>query len=246
MDGVFEKGEPYREAFEPKLRLPAVSVGKDIPVLDSGKFTDAFIKHDGVMMPTLFVIISGGEKREKDYFKVFQKSVKFPRIKVYFQAQDADTLCAGLSPNALLDMADKVVESLRRGSPDGMSDLVFLVSDMDHFKNELIRIKPQCAHRNYKLVISNPCFELWLYYGHFCVKPVDFEIPKERLKISSSFKFYLGGKVSGGVDPRKAYHKLEYACKSAEANYNEDDSGLPGLFSTSMFVLGRELLGRMD
>ncbi|MGL4491731.1 MAG: hypothetical protein ACRCT5_02680, partial [Tannerellaceae bacterium] len=69
------------EAFEEEKRGTAVKVSAEkgsAPVVSNGKYT----KGDAFENPQTFIIIvSGGEVREKDYFKHISTS-KFPNIKV--------------------------------------------------------------------------------------------------------------------------------------------------------------------
>ena len=125
-------------------------------------------------------------------------------------------------------------------------DDIYLLSDVDHFISELLRIKPLCEAAKIKLVISNSCFEKWLYYGYFVEKPhknamETFLCPKETIKISSAFKTYCGSVIKGGLQTNKALFLLETAIANAKANYTEDANGIPVLYATNMFVLGEKL-----
>ncbi|MDR2170581.1 MAG: RloB family protein [Planctomycetaceae bacterium] len=194
-------------------------------------------KVSGVKSPkTFFVIISGGEVREKKYFKIIERQDEFRRIKISFVADPNQ-----LHPDGLLQKAE---DEQRRyqSSQDDEPDNIFIVSDVDHFMNDLLRIKPKCEELNISLIVSNSCLEIWLYYGKFNQKPKDFSIPENALKISQEFKTYLNRKVKGGIDPRYAIFDIETAIVNSKSNYEEDNNGIPKLFSTNMFRLAEQLL----
>lgn len=124
-------------------------------------------------------------------------------------------------------------------------DSIYMISDIDHFVSELKRIKPLCQIKQIKLVMSNSCFEKWLYYGYFSKKPTEhtnpFSCPSNLIEISSAFKTYCATIIKGGLNPKKSLYNLENAIVNAETNYSEDKNGVPTLYSTNMFILGKEL-----
>ena len=205
--------------------------------IESKALSEDYSKAEGWRVPkTFYVLISGGEKREKDYFKMLLLSDKFKRIKLSFEV-DAKRLY----PEGLLQIAiDK--KKYYASSQEDAPDHFFIISDIDHFYNDLVRIQPLCSKEHINLIMSNPCFEIWLYYGKEKNPPKDFVIPTDRLKIPQTFKTYLGTKVKGGVNPKKALYDIKSAIDHAKKHYEKDDKGIPKLFSTNMFVLASELL----
>ena len=141
---------------------------------------------------TFYVLISGGEKREKDYFKMLLSGDKFKRIKLSFEV-DAKRLY----PEGLLQTAIDKKEYYATSSQEDAPDHFFIISDIDHFYNDLVKIQPQCTKEHIELIMSNPCFEIWLYYGREKNPPKDFVIPTDRLKISQTFKTYSWNKGKG-------------------------------------------------
>ena len=124
---------------------------------------------------------------------------------------------------------------------DDEPDKIYLISDVDHFMTELLRIKPTCDSEKFKLIISNSCFEVWLYYAYHDVIP-NFLIPSDYLKISSKFKGWLPCVIRGGLNPEKAILDIYQNIENAKKNYMEDANGIPELFSTNMFELAQDLL----
>ncbi|GHT78289.1 hypothetical protein FACS189464_1480 [Bacteroidia bacterium] len=173
--------------------------------------------------------------REQDYFKIISNRDKFGRVKIEFATIPNNY------PDGLLEKA-KYRQTHYKTSQEDEPDQIYIVSDVDHFMNDLLRIKPICEELEIKLIVSNSCFEIWLYYGIFSEQPTDFKIPDNYLKISSAFKTYLGNKVKGGINPKYAIFNVKVAIQNAKNAYYEDDNGIPLLFSTNMFILAEALL----
>jgi hypothetical protein len=199
-------------------------------------------KGAGMRAPKSFwIVISGGEKREKDYFKVLSKKDVFYRIKLDFIA-DSNRL----HPDGILESARLLKERYSSSAYDDIEpDRYYLVTDVDHFYNDLVRIAPLCKSEGFNLIISNPCFEVWLYYAFYSELPA-FRPPEDKLKISGKFKGWLNGTIPGGVKPTKAIFSIHQSIENAKQHYMLDMNHLPTLFSTSMFMLAEELLPLID
>lgn len=198
----------------------------------------AYQKPDIEEIPKMFfVIISGGEVREKDYFRIISNQDRFRRIKLEFITDPQK-----LSPDGMYELAEyKKARYTSSKNEDAEPDKIYLVSDMDHFINELIRIKPKCESDGFHLIISNSCFEVWLYYAYRNEIP-SFPIPTDRLKISSKFKGWLPSVIPGGIKPQKSILNIYQNIENAKMNYREDENGIPVLFSTNMYLLAEDLL----
>jgi hypothetical protein len=231
----YEKSNPEKPLANP-IRPKTAGDKKPsiVSIKDAGLH---YQKAEGKLPPkSFFVIVSGGEKTERKYFKLISNHDKFHRVKIEFIADPQK-----LNPDGLLETA-KYKQGHYQTSQEDEPDKIFIVSDVDHFRSELLRIKPECKKLNIPLIISNSCFEVWLYYGKFDHKPIDFKPPDNAKKTSQSFKTYLGNKIKGGIDPRKAIFDIFANIQNAKANYEEDASGIPKLFSTNMFLLAEFLL----
>lgn len=182
---------------------------------------------------SLFIIYCGGERREKDYLSyIIEFHTHFSKIKIRYITGT--------------DQIDELTEQAIKDIKDGLggvdvSDMVYLLTDMDTFRDDIIKQKPICCSNNINLIVSNPCFEIWLYYSQFEIKP-DF-IPSAPEKISNEFKGHVHkvAETKGGVDPCKALFLIETANKNSSKNYSEDKDELPVLFSTQMHLLGEKL-----
>lgn len=239
-NGLYYKVDGDKELLKPRDTISGTSI--TVPKSNVAEVPLDFTKKEGVLSPSLFIIISGGVKREKQYFQRISDCKVFPRIKIEFRAKDSVTGEEGLSPRKMHKEAVRIKEIYDESKSTDIDDKIFLVADVDLFLNELKEIKPLCEVAKIKLVVSNSCFEIWLYYGHESEKPIDFKVPSDIAKISSEFKAYLNQKVPGGVDPRKAIFNIEQAITNAKKNYIADSNGIPVLFSTDMFKLAEELV----
>lgn len=233
---TYSKSNPEKELQPHQLRK---TVEAEVQVVPIGEvLTDDYKKPDLEELPKgFFVIISGGQVREKDYFKKISVHDKFKRIKIEFIADPLK-----LSPDGMLEQAYyKKARYTSSRNTDEEPDKIYLISDVDHFMSELLRIKPKCESEGFKLIISNSCFEVWLYYAYHNVKP-NFSVPSDPLKISSKFKGWLPGVIRGGIKPQKAILSIYQNVENARENYSEDINGIPELFSTNMFQLAEDLL----
>jgi hypothetical protein len=234
----YEKPNPEKPVVEIEPREVGLDDAPPPRIKDAGQ---NYRKEEGTREPfTFIVIVAGGEKREKAYFAWISNREKFRRIKIEFIADSTMNKGEG-NPYRLLEVARCRQEHYATSRADE-PDEIFIVSDVDEFMESLLRIKPECEHSNIRLIISNSCFEVWLYYGKFADRPDDFPVPSDVSKISQAFKTYLGEKARGGVDPRKAIFDVHENIENAKANYTEDANGIPELFSTNMFVLAEVLL----
>lgn len=232
----YSKGNPEKELL-PKQKSKTVNVvSTEIHFVDAP--SSDYQKRDvGISPIAFFVIVSGGQKREKDYFKVLSFRDRFKRIKLEFIADPLK-----LNPKGMYEIAEyKKAHYSTSQNEDAEPDKIFLISDVDHFIDELLEIKPKCEESSFVLIISNSCFEVWLYYAFHDSIP-SFRIPTDPLKISGKFKGWLPSVIPGGIKPLQAVQSIHSNIVNAKKNYKEDEFGIPELFSTNMFLLASELV----
>ncbi|WP_029902299.1 RloB family protein [Prevotella sp. 10(H)] len=237
----YSKGEGFRELRDvKKTDDQKINTALEVAVVSASiESPNGYYKSEGTIDQSLFIIISGGDKRERDYFHVFKgediRSIKrFPRIHIKFISKDGQ----GLHPKQMLDKAIEVKSSKRT---EILTDKYFLVTDVDEFRNDILKIIPLCKQENLELIISNYCFEIWLYYGKSSTKPIKYIIPADKSKCSQEFKKFVHEESNGGIDSRKAIFDIENAIKNSETNYEEDEEGIPHIFSTTMHKLAKEM-----
>jgi len=231
---IYEKSNPEKNAFLQQKKIVEEKVTPlSVTIKDAG---ENYRKEEGILLPkSFFVIVSGGEKTERLYFKIISNQDRFERIKIEFIA-DAKQL----NPKGLLETAI-YKQGHYKTSQENEPDKIYIVSDVDDFMSELLVIKPDCERLNISLIISNSCFEVWIYYAYF-ENVTGFILPENNLQISKSFKRWM----PSNVNPTKAILNIEQNIKNAKAHYEEDENKIPKLFSTNMFLLAEEILPLID
>ena len=109
---MYEKLNPEKTA-SMSLQKPVVEnfVSIEEPIED---VEDNYKKKEGLLSPkSFFVIISGGEKRERQYFQLFSNIDNFGRIKIQFLADPKQ-----LYPDGLLEMAISKQERYKTSQED--------------------------------------------------------------------------------------------------------------------------------
>ena len=208
-------------SFIPEMKGKVISVNeryeKKEPYLDPFSF---------------IVVISGGESTEKNYFKIVSNKTEFPLLKVEFNADPKR-----LNPKGLLEFALERKKYYQSSSESSKPDDIYMISDVDHYLTELIGIKEKCQSNNISLIISNCCFEIWLYYAYYSEIP-NMDVPLKVDKISRTFRQWM----PSNVNPVKAIFHIEKNIENAKKHYREDENGFPILFTTNMFVLAENIL----
>ncbi|MGP1491964.1 MAG: RloB family protein [Prevotella fusca] len=207
-------------------------------------------KGDSFRTPSLVLIISGGEKREKDFLKELINGQKISALKVLFFTEERQ----GLQPyqmqekwQSICDAGEFVLNNLSHHL-DKM-DEVFLLSDVDEFYEQLQKIlssKPAADRGNW--IISNPCFEIWLYYCYkndpthdlACIEPLTVVERSKRLKkVCNEI-------VKGGLHGQYAFEHLQEGVEHSREHYREDNNDIPVLFATQMHRLAQFIIDRMN
>ena len=237
-DRHYQKGNPE---IEPQKSVVTKS---DVATFNSAESVSVpnsrYTKPEAFKIPkALFVIYSGGTEREKDYFSLIDKNTElFPFIRIAFHANP--NFDEGGKPSIVRFATEKTKEYQESASKEN-PDHYFLITDVDHFEQFLPEMQQECNRSNIELIISNSCFEVWLYYAEKSNRPLNFVIPQNKLEISSAFKTWANTQINGGLKPTKAIFNIEQNIANAENNYVEEN-GFPTLFSTQMFRLAEKML----
>lgn len=229
----------------------SIEIVEDNGNIDPLKSEDSHISEDyrkgtGTISSFLIIVISGGEVRESDYLKELSKKHTFPRIKLIFVSSEKNK--GGLSPNMMYERMLEIIdfeESTKTQKIHYSSiDHIFMVSDVDHYYDELVELVSGCDDSKITWAISNPCFEMWLYYSYFdvIIPEIKFLETIPQSQQSSTLKTINGKIVKGGIDPRKAFELIETACKNSRATYSEDEKGIPQLYCTNLYSMGEYLI----
>lgn len=207
---------------------------KALPQKEATKYSKA----ENVLMPVAFIVVfSNGEVREKRFFQWMMHHCE--RLKLEFFSKP-------ISPDDLLvDVKAKKSEYDMTASAE-TPDTYYTVTDVDHFYNDILRSKAGYENEGIKLIISNPCFEVWLYYSKRDDRFEGFVSPEDRLKLSQAVKRFLNEKIPGGVNPVKAVFDIKENIANAHKNYGVDELGIPVQFATNMFLLAEDVLPYLE
>lgn len=212
-------------------------------------FTNASTLAEGYQKPmpevevTRIFVISGGTKREPDYFKLLRKSTILKRIMVVVRSKKGQ----GLLPFQMSAMATKFYSEQTFETEDGNTyklfdtDSIYMLSDVDEFGKDLCKLVKNAPNQQV-WIVSNPCFEIWLFY-HYYTHPLP-EL-KDGLEIDSSKRSqWMKQRLHQlqQVNSSKAFLDMQTAIKNSKANFKITTDGLPDVFSTQMHEFAEFLL----
>lgn len=232
-----------RHGFIPKNGHDKISV-------DEATVPDGYKKPEGKRSAALIFVISGGEVRELDFLKELIQRKRPHSLRVAFFSKEKQ----GLQPNQMHDhwlkvQKEKILEVEDQKYSLLSADKVYLLTDVDEYYEQLVGIVgKQSEEDSGQWIISNPCFEIWLYYC-FANNPCDDLSVLETLdtkKRSKELKRLGNKKVNGGLDPRKAFEKMKEGIEHSSEHYKEDENSIPCLFSTQMHIMARFMVETMN
>ena len=208
---------------------------------------DNYKKVDGTLSQCLFIVVSGGTERERCFFQELDEKESFRSLKVVFLSSTPNA--GGLTPKMMQELW---ANCLKNGSVERNGqkfqiesiDKVYMVTDVDHYEDELRDILKSSKDNNPQWIISNPDIEIWIYYC-FRNTPIDdlqSVIDAPQSKKSSLMKTINGTfNNGGGLDPRKAFAEIVTGITNASSFYQEDELHFPNLLSTQMCFLAKEI-----
>ena len=203
-------------------------------------------KGKAVLVPAIVYVLSGGATREKVYFKALRSdTILSSCVQVLFQSKEGQ----GLQP---YQMDDIWQQGRKRGkiTVEGKEyrlskvDKVFMVTDVDEYESQLIKILSQKAKVDYgQWIISNPCIEIWLYY---CFEK---DLAPELLKLryvsrarrSQRLKQLNNDLIKGGADPRKAFDNVPTGIANSKEHYRTGHYGIPKFLATSFHLMMEQI-----
>ncbi len=199
-------------------------------------------KDDASVSTSIIFVLSGGEEREKDYLKPIDNC---QRIVVAFKSKRNQ----GLRPIELDTIAKQIIKSHQFDTGIhtyymGNDDDLYILQDVDEFEEDIKNIFKLPPPKQVKWLISNPCFEMWLYYHYKDEDPKSLLSDMAVLstaKRSQWLKKELNNVVLGGINPTKALEHLQEAIERSRKYYSEKD-GIPLLYATQMDKLGEIII----
>lgn len=116
-------------------------------------------RHEAFRDARLIVIASEGKDTERIYFKALAKEYSNPRVHVHILERDGIEQ-NNSSPEHVLKQLNDYKEQYELESDDEL----WLVIDKDRWTDAMLsHVAKECAQDDYMhVVLSNPCFELWL------------------------------------------------------------------------------------
>lgn len=234
------------EAHSDKTEKAAVSE-KD-KSLSVGKMSSDYLKGEATIETKIVFIISGGDKREKDYFKMLMKDRHIRRLKIAFVSKKGQ----GLVPSQMFELAKEYLFNKRFVTEtDSFSidadDTLYLVQDMDEFEVDIRTMFDKGDEiQKATWIVSNPSIEVWLFYHKFDTPKgyLDEGLKKPLSERSQWLKKKLDALVPGGINPINAFADIRIAIANSKANYKEYN-GLPDVYSTQMHILAEDILNTL-
>jgi hypothetical protein len=186
----------------------------------------------------LFAIACEGGKREPQYFNVFK--YLSPRLAVdvieniVTDEEMATTSVHKSAPKWVLDRAMRYIEK------EGLSteDELWFVLDRDRWSEEQIRsIQTYCEQEsNWHVAISNPCFEVWLYFH------MRENISYSKSNTCNNLKQEISDFVIGGYHPLKFIPNIKNAIINAEKMDVNHGYFMPEIKATKMYKLAKSIM----
>lgn len=187
-------------------------------------------------------IFCEGADREYRYFEYFREMDSRINIEIYKLHPHEDNSPKGLYHIAL----NSIIESDDNPNPKYAfqeNDEVWIVLDTDidkdsSRKSQIDSIRNSIVDKkDWFVVESNPCFEVWLYF-HYHTTIEKFE-GFEKCK---NWKMYVDASIKGGFDPRKHPIFIERATIHAEHNFRIDENNHLNIGTTEVFKLSKSIL----
>lgn len=207
-------------------------------------------KTEGVLSTSLVFVLSGGEKRERVFLLELIRQRELHSLKIAFMSEKGQ----GLQP---YQMQDKWAQIQLTGEIKIESQLfhleamdkVFLLSDVDEFYEQLENIfKENSTRTQGQWIVSNPCFEIWLYYCYLDSPEADLECLKTApvATRSKKMKTICNTLISGGINPRLAFAHMVTGIEHSNDHYAVDDNGIPVLYATQMHNMAKYLVDTLN
>lgn len=189
----------------------------------------------------VFAIACEGGVREPQYFNVFQylsKKIKVDIIEHSVSDVEMQQKHENKSaPKWVLDRAMRYIE--KEGLLD--EDDLWFVIDTDRWSfDQLKELADYCSqYTNWHLVISNPCFEVWLYFH----KKADISISNSTT--CEHFKYEISTLEQGGYHPYKFLPNFRDAITNAQAVDATPQYFMPNVKQTKVYQLAESILNQV-
>ena len=174
----------------------------------------------------LFAIACEGSKREKEYFQQLEWISR--RVIVEYIKDEEYEKDPPSSPQHVLRRALEYAEKVDLHDEDS----VWLVMDVDRWGGKALNeVHDECSRRqNWHIVLSNPCFEVWLlYHTSACLDNL-------QIATGNDCKEALGAQTPQGYDPKRYIVLMKEAAMNARAA-DKSNGWFPDTGGTKMYEL---------
>ena len=177
---------------------------------------------------TLFVVICEGERREPEYFSFFDRLSSRIKVKIIPCKKGRS------APNHLLSNAQEAYSENALTN----NDQLWIVLDKDRWSRKSIEsiLQTSRSKPTWNIAISNPCFEVWLYF-HF-TKTIPEMTDHSGCR---AWKEIIPRINPGGFDCSRHPVLIETATINARTNYSANGY-LPDSGSTQVYELAAKIL----
>lgn len=186
----------------------------------------AYFKKEPFRDAILFLIVCEGEKREPQYFEFFDG------LSTHIKILPVPSNSGGSAPNHLIQNAEKAIELFDLKE----NDELWFVLDIDSWRNHIHTLQNHCCtKRNWNIALSNPCFEVWLFFHLSADSSV-----VVNSNLCASWKRIIPTIINGGFDSSRHPSLIETAIQNASTKYSETGY-LPNVGSTQVYRLGQKI-----
>ncbi len=238
------KGEPEEPdtALYPQERVP------EMPEMPFPEWIvpPGYSKPEGILSTSLLFIISGGTNTEYNFFKVLIKTTKIRSLRVIFKSKEGQ----GLQPYQMQNLLKDILHNRQLEFEGNVyhleeKDKMFLLTDVDEYFDQLKNIfeKGEAKDKE-RWIVSNPCFEMWIYYCSLNDPEHDLDwLRKVDVSKRSQELKRAGNKlVKGGWNAIRAFDKMKEGIDHSLKHFHTDAYGIPELFSTKMHAVAQYIL----
>jgi len=184
-----------------------------------------YSKKEAYRDATLFIIICEGQKTEPAYFSYFDRLTSRLKVLPLFNEGGKS------APKHLVGLATTAYQRYANSGPIS----IWIVIDVDRWKAQIPKLQKDCKEKNWKLSISNPCFEVWL--NAHSEKPT---LPNNIANCKDWKPHVARAFAGGGFNPQKDPIFLARAISRSRKEY-QAEGYLPKEGCTQLYVLGEEL-----
>ena len=190
-----------------------------------------------------YYLIFEGTKTEVRYFNGvvrFQRDLNIPNIVEIIPLQKEEDISGHSTPPQLLELAnDYRTQKKKVNEFNNEVDQIIIILDLDFFEKEkqYLDYLEEVEHCDHRLVVTNPCFEVWLLLHYLKAESIFFQeifsdIMNKALDLKSEFS-KKSGMNSNNVKFVKMKDKIDFAIKQ-EKFMNQDNKLAFGKISSNV------------